>query len=80
MFLIRQLTSPHQNMAMADYKEVVNIIIWPRQFGSINKQETVDLPVLIGNNRSPISTYKFPFPNLQLLTPLATHFSHFLQL
>jgi hypothetical protein len=36
-------------MVMADCKEAVDFTTWPRQLGSINKQETVDLLVLVGN-------------------------------
>ncbi len=73
MFLIRQLTSPHQNMVMADCKEAVDFTTWPRQLGSINKQETVDLPVSVGNSMSPnislqISIHQFAIVNTSIHT------------
>jgi len=54
-------------MVMADYKEVVDIAIWPRQFGSINKQETIDLPMLIDNNRSPNINLQISIPQFAIV-------------
>lgn len=49
-------------MVMVDYKEVADFATWPRQLDSINKQEIVDIQVLIGNNI-------FPNINLQISIP-----------
>jgi hypothetical protein len=49
-------------MVIVDCKEVANLTTWPRQFGSINKKEIVDLLVLVGNNT-------FPNINLQISIP-----------
>jgi hypothetical protein len=49
-------------MVMVDYKKDADLATWPRQFGSINKQETVDLPVLVGKIMSPNISLQISIP------------------
>lgn len=67
MFSIRQLTSPHQNMSNTVCKKAADLATWPRQLGSINKQETVDLPVSVGNSMSPNISLQIPIPQFAIV-------------
>lgn len=57
--------SPHKNMSNAFCKKAANLATRPRNLCSIDKQETVDLPMSVGYNMSPNISLQNRIPKWQ---------------